>query len=89
MFYIDPLSTNFRDEPDFNESDRAREFELLAVRQRAIEEILRGELSPSDLLEILESQEIDPTEYMDAATGAIEFVLNQGIGIEGWDFSTT
>jgi hypothetical protein len=85
MLYIDPLSTNFRDDPDFNASDRANEIELLAVRQRAIDEVLRGELSPANLLELLESQEVDPVEYMEAATEAIEFVINQGMAIEGWD----
>jgi hypothetical protein len=88
MFYIDPLSTNFRDNPDFNDSDRDFEVGLLKVRQRAIDEVLRGELPPGDLLDLLESQQIDPVEYMDAATAAIESVINRGMEIEGWDFNT-
>jgi hypothetical protein len=89
MLYLAPLSTNFRENPDFNESDRSREFELLAVRQGAIEEVLRGELSPGDLLDLLESQEIDPLDYMEAATEAIESVINRGEVIEGWPLYTS
>lgn len=88
MFYLTPLSTNFRDDPDFNESDRAKEFELLATRQGAIDDLLQGNISPVDLLDLLEYQEIDPTEYMEAATEAIEAVINQGMVITGWDCNT-
>lgn len=84
MHYLTPLSTDFRDDPDFNESDRAIEFESLRVRQRAIDDLLQGQISPADLLDLLEYQEIDPVEYMDAATEAIETVINQGTVITGW-----
>jgi hypothetical protein len=84
MHYLTTLSTNFRDDPDFNESDQASEFESLRVRQRAIDDLLQGKISPVDLLDLLEYQEIDPVEYMDAATAAIETVINQGTVITGW-----
>jgi hypothetical protein len=88
VIYLAPLATNYRDDPDFNASDRAQEVALLDVRQRAIDEVLRGKMSPADLLELLESQEIDPVEYMDASTEALEAAINGGMEIEGWGFST-
>jgi hypothetical protein len=89
MFYLTPLSTNYRDDPDFNESDRRAEFDMMTVRQDAIEAVVEGKMHPRDLLDLLESQEIDPVEYMDASTAAIEMVIREGIEVSGWLLPTT
>lgn len=83
MDYLTPLLTNFRDDPDFNQSDFDAEFEAMLVRNRAIELMLTGEISVDDLLDVLESQEVDPLEYATAASASIETTINQGMVITG------
>lgn len=89
MDYLSPVSTNFRDNPDYNTSDSAWEFAQLQQRQQAIDAMLSGQISPDELLQVLEYQEIDPNEYMRASTAAINHVINNAIPIEveGWQFN--
>lgn len=84
MHYLIPLSTNYRDNPDFNHLDALNEFELLKTRQQAIGAILKGDMNPDDLLDLLDEQDIDPLEYAQAASEAINFVINNQLPIEGW-----
>lgn len=60
-----PFSTDYRDNPDFNESDRRDEANQLFQRQSMIEDVYDGVESADTLLDLLEFQGIDPVEYVD------------------------
>lgn len=84
MHYLIPLSTNYRDNPDFNYLDSLNEFELLKTRQQAIGALLKGDMHPDDLLDLLDEQDIDPLEYAEAVAEAVDFVIRNQIQVEGW-----
>jgi len=50
--------------PEMNEGDRILELSLMADRQIAIYQAIDGNLSPEDLLDLIESQEIPMDDWL-------------------------
>lgn len=80
-----PFLTYYRDNPDYNDSDKDREFDLMNQRNSAIEDCLVGKQSADYVLDLLEDQGIDPVVYVDSVGEAIRYCLlhpEQNIEIE-------
>lgn len=75
MTDFNPFDTYLIENPDFNETDQRQQIEQLFFRQRAIQSLVSGDLSPEELLDLLEFQDIDPVAYVDCVTQNLDFVL--------------
>ena len=82
MLAIEGLSTVLRESPDFNSSDSQHEINQLIVRQTAIQDCLTGEQHADVLLDILDSQGINPIEYVACVEQNINFLLSNQLPIE-------
>lgn len=79
MDILDPFATVFREHPDFNAGDARLEAQQLGERQDVIEQVIRGDESFDALLDLLESQGIDPTEYINATAENLNYIVDNGI----------
>lgn len=70
-----PFITYYRNNPDYNASDKSREFDLMNQRNEAIESFLEGKQSADYVLDLLESQDIDPVIYVETVEEAIRYCL--------------
>lgn len=83
MNFSHPLDTYFRNHPDFDDADLAREAIQLAQRQDAIAGSLVGETSADYVLDVLESQGIDPKAYVDCVESNVQHLINNRATIAG------
>ena len=74
-----PFQTYFIENPDYNESDIQNEFNALVIRQRAINDLLEGKLSPEEVLDLLNDQKIDVDEYVNCVEHNVSFIIQNGI----------
>ena len=72
---IEPFLTYYRDSPDYNQSDKDREFNSVMTRNQATIDFLEGKETASYLLDVLESEDIDPVMYVESVDEAIRFML--------------
>jgi alkaline phosphatase len=79
---LDPLNTLLIVTADHDEADVMAEIDALFQRQTLVDRIMAGEASHEDLLDCLSTQQLNPDEYIEAVTGAIEDVLSGRIVIE-------
>lgn len=84
MDYLAPLATNAVLSDDLSESERLMAIDADIQRNKAIDQMLRGELSPDDLLDVIAYHEVDPMEYAHAATIAINQAIHHGVILELW-----
>ena len=77
------FSTYFRDIYDYNKSDELSEMNQLLARQSMILDCLEGNGSAETLLDLLESQDINPIEYVETVEANVEFVINSGLILPG------
>lgn len=80
---LDPLSTIFIDDPDYNQSDEDGEIQRLFQRQEAISSMLDGKISVDDALDLLQSQGINPDDYAAAAIDNMDWVMKNGLILPG------
>ena len=71
-----PFSTCHRHEPDFNEADDLQESEKLIERQQVIQSVVLGDESASYLLDVLESQGLDPVEYVAMVEANVNYLVS-------------
>jgi len=83
MDWTHPFDTYYRRNPDFDNADSAREVINLIQRQDAIADSLVGETSAEYVLDVLESQGIDPRAYVDCVEANVNHVITQRIQIAG------
>lgn len=75
-----PFSTYHRHEPDFNQSDNLEEAEQLIERQQVIQSVILGDESADYLLDVLEAQGFDPTEYVAMVEANVNYLIaNQAL----------
>lgn len=77
------FSTYFRDIPDFNKSDELVEMRQLLARQSMILDCLEGDESAETLLDLLESQDINPVKYVETVETNVEFAINSSLILPG------
>lgn len=70
-----PFLTFYRDNPDYNASDKFHEIGLMNQRNDAIESFVTGKQSADYVLDLLESQGIDPVIYVETVEEAIRYCL--------------
>lgn len=61
---LDSWSTYLEVDPDFNQVDLQAEIQRLFVRQKAIDAMLRGEIPPDYVGDMLIEHGIEPTEWL-------------------------
>lgn len=71
-----PFLTEQRSEPDMGQGDVLTESGLLIVRQQTIMGVIDGEVDAETLLDLLESQGIDPVKYVEAVEQNTQAVIN-------------
>lgn len=79
MDFINPFTTYFRDNPDFNESDRLNEVANLIQRQDLIQSVAEDGAPLDELLDVLEFQGIDPVEYVALIAANVEFAIAENL----------
>ena len=79
MDLILPLSTFYRENPDYNLADSINETRLLIQRQGMVDKVLSGDEQPDTLLDLLDSQGLDPIEYINSVEFNVQLVLENGI----------
>lgn len=79
---LDPLLTFLEDQPDYNEADFRQECERLFQRQKAIDDLLRGQIRAGDLLDLLDSHGLDAIRYEELAASNMERAIAQGLEID-------
>lgn len=79
MDILDPFMTVFREHPDFDAGDARLESQQLGQRQDVIEQVMQGGESFDTLLDLLESQGIDPAEYINATAQNLDYIVDNGI----------
>jgi hypothetical protein len=84
MDYLLPLTTFERQNPDFSGADRLQEVAAFIQRQRAIARCLDGLESPDVVLDLLDSQGLDPIAYVDEVEAAVELVIVQSLPVSLW-----
>lgn len=72
---VSPFLTYYRSNPDYNVADKIQEFNLMNQRNEAIESFLVGKQSADYVLDLLESQDIDPVIYVETVEEAIRYCL--------------
>lgn len=82
MLLLDPVTTYFRDNPDYSAADAMAESEALFERQQAIQDMLDGKVHPDAVLDILSDQGFDVDEYIDVVCSNIDFITREGVLIE-------
>lgn len=78
MDYSAPFDTYLRETPDFNGADFRAETQLLLQRQTALDQLLRGQISESDYLDVINDQGLSPDAYIDMACDNVEHVIATG-----------
>lgn len=78
----DPFQTLLTENRDFNESDSRKEVEALFARQQFIDDLLKGRISPDQLLQLLSDQGIEPARYLDEVESNINFVIANELSID-------
>lgn len=68
-------------ESGLSESDLDAEIELLFKKQRAVQDLLNGDVHPSEFLEILDSFSVDIDEYIESSTAGMELITSGRVGI--------
>lgn len=74
-----PLLTIDLEDPDMNSSDIESEFNQLMLRNSAIQSCFTGRMSADELLDILESTDCDPVDYVDKAVKNMEEAQRRGV----------
>lgn len=72
---ISPFLTYYRSNLDYNAADKIQEFNLMNQRNEAIESFLVGKQSADYVLDLLESQDIDPVIYVETVEEAVRYCL--------------
>lgn len=72
---MNPFLTGYNDHPDYNEADHQAEFLRMVERNDAIQDLLDGKQSAGYVLDLLESQDIDPLVYVESVSEAVRFCL--------------
>lgn len=72
---MNPFLTGYNDHPDYNEADHQAEFERMCQRNDAIQDLLDGNQSPGYVLDLLESQDIDPLVYVESTWEAVKYCI--------------
>lgn len=72
---IEPFLTYYRDNPDYNASDAKNEFDLMMLRNGAIEDWIDGNQSSDYVFDVLRSQGIDPDAYLKSIESEIEYFI--------------
>lgn len=85
MQLILPFSTYLRQNPDFDAQDVQAEIEQLFERQSAIDDLLSGKQTPEYVLDLLETQGFDPSEYVDCVEVNVETAIASGLLPEDFD----
>lgn len=73
--YIAPFLTYYRENPDYNSSDSSNEFELMMLRNSAIEDLLAGYQTEDYLFDLLAEQGIEPNAYIEAVESEISYLM--------------
>lgn len=71
--------TNFRENGDFSYQDEIEEAKQLGLRNRLIEQAIRGEIEFDIVLDCLFDQGIDPIQWAQDVADNCEFVIENGI----------
>lgn len=77
--YIEPFSTVYRENPDYNTADELTEAQLLLQRQGMIGQFIEGKVDAETLLDLLESQGFDPSEYIDQVEANAAAIIADGL----------
>lgn len=72
---IFPFLTSLETDPDFDPLDERKAIENMRFRNRQIDNLLGGTISAEDLLDVLESTGVNPTEYANAVSDAVNVFL--------------
>lgn len=72
---IQPFLTYYRDNPDYNESDRSIEFASMLQRNAAVQDFLDGNIDDEHLIDLLESHNIDPQTYIETVEAEIDYLI--------------
>lgn len=76
---IEPFTTYYRDNPDYNAADAMAETKALFLRQGLIEDWLEGKGSLDTVLDCLAEQGIGADDYMAVVDDNVEYVVDNGI----------
>lgn len=72
---IRPFLTYYRDSLDYNVNDSKNEFDLMNQRNIAIEGFLQGEIAEDYLFDLLDSQNIEPQDYIESVQHELQYFL--------------
>lgn len=78
-----PFDTYLRTSPDFSDANAAKEVIDLSIRQNAIADCLEGQTTADYVLDVLESQGIDPTAYVDCVEANVQHVIESRVLVGG------
>jgi hypothetical protein len=73
------FSTNYIENPDYNEADSIEQMSQLLTRQKSIQDCLLGFESAELLFEVLEEQGINSSLYVQEVEENVEFVISNGL----------
>lgn len=74
-YNVDPFLLATTPHPDFNQQDRLNDIDSLDRCNQAIEKFCVGKMPLSDLLDILEEEDVSAEEYADQVTSNIEYCM--------------
>lgn len=69
-------------ESGLSESDLNTEIQLLFKKQQAIQDLLNGDVHPSEFLEFLDSFSVDVDEYMESSMLGMELITSGKVEVD-------
>lgn len=72
-----PFLTVMDENPDFDQGDINAEIQRLFERQKAIAQLVEGNLSPEILLDILSDQGLNASQFIDEVESNIDYLMGR------------
>jgi folate-binding Fe-S cluster repair protein YgfZ len=87
--WIEPLLPVVNSDPDMRVDELAAAARASTLRQKVLEEVLRGERPEDDFNDLLRAERWDVDDYWAAALENVEAFIRQGIIPEALEFSSS
>jgi hypothetical protein len=84
--WIEPLLPIVNDDPGMSPAELAQAAEASLLRQRVLEEVLRGERPEDDFNDLMREERWDVDGYWETAEANVEAFMRQGIVPESLEF---
>jgi hypothetical protein len=84
--FIEPLLPAVNSDPDMRSDELAAAAEASLLRQRVLEQVLRGERPEDDFNDLLREERWDPDAYWETAEANVDAFIRAGIVPEALEF---